>query len=323
MVPSPDDTIEVIASIPYLGSAGTGRGYVYLGAGHAAIEKPVVVVEGFDLDDTLDWDELYEMLNQEMLIETLRARGFDTVVLDFTAATDYIQRNAFVLVELIQQVRAISGPSTLNEARIWRTRSYGAKAEVISAAWSTLSCPSGPSVSTISTPSRRRSLARRRVSARRGMLVRRSGWSVRRLAAISLIAEFLAPLMGIDPFRDGPPVIAIRSILSLRSHIVKARLKCRFAGAARKARLNRPRSAPVSARAGRPFAGANCPAAPGRAWLLSAPWDRAFAAASTWPIDGRPPAPRSRYRGTHFRALRRAYVSLYAPFLKRAAVAQW
>jgi hypothetical protein len=109
-VPDPDDTLEVTASIPHLGAAGSGRGYVYLGAGHTAIVNPVVVVEGFDLDDTLDWDELYEMLDQESLIETLRSRGFDTVVLDFTAATDYIQRNAFVLVELIQQVRAITGP---------------------------------------------------------------------------------------------------------------------------------------------------------------------------------------------------------------------
>ena len=44
------------------------------------------------------------------------------------------------------------------------------------------------------------------------MFVRRSGSSVSRLAAISLMAEFLAPLTGIDPFSRAPPVMAMRSI---------------------------------------------------------------------------------------------------------------
>jgi putative effector of murein hydrolase len=46
------------------------------------------------------------------------------------------------------------------------------------------------------------------------MLVRRSGSSVSRLAAISLMAEFLAPLTGMIPFSCAPPVMAMRSIES-------------------------------------------------------------------------------------------------------------
>jgi hypothetical protein len=61
-----------------------------------------VVVEGFDLDNSMNWDELYALLNQQNLLEDLRADGYDAVVLNFSDATDYLQRNAFVLVDLLQ-----------------------------------------------------------------------------------------------------------------------------------------------------------------------------------------------------------------------------
>jgi len=102
--PAPNDTIAVTASVPYLGTAGQGRGYVYLAPGHAGITNPVLVVEGFDIDNTMGWNELYALLDQQNLIEDLRARGYDAVVLDFADATDYIQRNAFVFTELLTQV---------------------------------------------------------------------------------------------------------------------------------------------------------------------------------------------------------------------------
>ena len=47
------------------------------------------------------------------MLEDLRAEGYDAVVLDFTEATEPIQRNAFVLTELLAQVAADGpGPST-------------------------------------------------------------------------------------------------------------------------------------------------------------------------------------------------------------------
>ena len=75
-----------------------------------ASSNPIVVVEGFDLENVYDWEELYELLNQEGLLEILRGRGFDAVVLNFAEATDHIQRNAYVLVRLIQQINAAIGP---------------------------------------------------------------------------------------------------------------------------------------------------------------------------------------------------------------------
>lgn len=109
--PAPSDTLVVNAAVPYDGVAGSGRAYVYLAPGHVAIENPIVVVEGFDLDDSMSWDKLYELLNQENLLEDLRAAGFDAVVLDFDSATDPIQRNAFVVAELLQQVAQTIDPA--------------------------------------------------------------------------------------------------------------------------------------------------------------------------------------------------------------------
>jgi hypothetical protein len=109
-VPDPDDTLHITATIPYLGEYASGDAYVYLGAGNSSITNPVIIIEGFDIDNTMGWEYLYEAMNQEGMIETLSTRGFDAVVLDFTDATTYIQRNSFVAVELIEQVNSVIQP---------------------------------------------------------------------------------------------------------------------------------------------------------------------------------------------------------------------
>ncbi len=103
--PAPDDTLAITANVAYQGQFGTGSAYVYRAPGHATLLNPVVVVEGFDTDNTMGWDELYALLDQQGLIETLRADGFDCVVLDFTDATDAIQKNAYVVAALVSRVR--------------------------------------------------------------------------------------------------------------------------------------------------------------------------------------------------------------------------
>ena len=104
--PAPWQTWPLTASLGYGGTTGTGEAYVYLAPGHVQLTEPVVVVEGFDLDNSMNWDELYALLNVENLLEDLRAEGYDAVVLNFTESTDPIQRNAFVLTELLDQVHA-------------------------------------------------------------------------------------------------------------------------------------------------------------------------------------------------------------------------
>lgn len=104
--PDPDETWNIVASESYGGIAGTGSAYVYLADGHLSVTNPVVIVEGFDIDNSLGWPELYDLLNRQNLLEELRAAGFDAVVLDFTDAVDPIQRNGLVLVGLLGMVNA-------------------------------------------------------------------------------------------------------------------------------------------------------------------------------------------------------------------------
>lgn len=108
--PSPHETWAITASESFEGVGGTGQAYVYLAPGRTTLTNPAVVVEGFDLDNTMDWPVLYDLLNEQNLIEDLRADGYDAVVLDFTEATHPIQRNAFVLAELLGQIEAAIGP---------------------------------------------------------------------------------------------------------------------------------------------------------------------------------------------------------------------
>ncbi len=109
--PLPDDTLRVTATVPYQGAYATGDAYVRLAPSHATLANPVILVEGFDLDNSMDWDELYAQMNQQGLADSLAAAGFDAVVLNFADATDHIQKNGFVVGELIRQVEAMIPPS--------------------------------------------------------------------------------------------------------------------------------------------------------------------------------------------------------------------
>ncbi len=109
--PAPNDTIPLTGTQPYNGVTASGRAFVYLSAANATLTRPAVVVEGFDIDNTMNWDELYALLNQEGLVEELRMRGYDAVVLDFTESTEYIQANAFVLIDLLHEVQATIDPA--------------------------------------------------------------------------------------------------------------------------------------------------------------------------------------------------------------------
>ena len=82
------------------------------------IDRPVIVVEGYDPSDSFDNDDIYgEFLNSNFLGTQLRGAGFDIFSIDFqnyTAAdgkvirggSDYIERNAMVLIELINRLNA-------------------------------------------------------------------------------------------------------------------------------------------------------------------------------------------------------------------------
>jgi len=107
--PDPTTTWTIQANIPYQGMYANGEAYVYLSDQHSTLTNPIVVAEGIDLDNSLNWDELYDLLNQENLVETMREMGFDAVVLNYTESTLPIQANAMLVAALLDTVRVVVG----------------------------------------------------------------------------------------------------------------------------------------------------------------------------------------------------------------------
>ncbi len=117
----------IIATIPFQGydetSAFLGEGEyeIFLDYGDGILDKPIILVDGFDPNDARSIPMIYELLNYgagQNLADDLRAQGYDIVLLNFpnytrtgtetfvSGGSDYIQRNAMVLVELLNQVNA-------------------------------------------------------------------------------------------------------------------------------------------------------------------------------------------------------------------------
>ena len=116
------------ASIPYQGYDETAA---YLAQGEFEIfpdtvdgilDKPIFLLDGFDPGDSRNIPGIYSLLNYgtsgQNLGDIVRAQGYDVIILNFPTYTrtgtttvvdggvDYIQRNAMLLVELINQVNA-------------------------------------------------------------------------------------------------------------------------------------------------------------------------------------------------------------------------
>jgi hypothetical protein len=102
--PDPTEIVELQAASPY--SDHTGSIYILKSGNHAGIRCPVLVVEGFDMNNTMDWDVLYNILNKEQLAEDLASYGRDLVVLDFDDATADIFGNAQLAIKAIQYINA-------------------------------------------------------------------------------------------------------------------------------------------------------------------------------------------------------------------------
>jgi|GEM_PF-6369603 len=104
LAPEPTATWLVTGEIPYEGEVRSGDAYVLLSEENETLTRPIIISEGVDLAGDQDWEVIYEFMNQENLIEDLRAQGFDVVVLNFHDNYTYIQRNAFVMVKLLEMV---------------------------------------------------------------------------------------------------------------------------------------------------------------------------------------------------------------------------
>ena len=116
------------ASIPYQGVEdaaaylGQGEYEIFYDNGNGILDKPIILLDGFDPNDGRPIPAIYGLLNYGLsgqnLADDLRNQGFDVVILNFpnytqtetgnvlSGGVDYIQRNAMVFVELLNQINA-------------------------------------------------------------------------------------------------------------------------------------------------------------------------------------------------------------------------
>jgi len=114
--------IQITSTIEYQGYDetqsyfGEGEYQIFLDNVDGVLDKPVIIIDGFDPGDTRDIAALYGSLNFDggNLADFLRDEGYDLVALnapqyttdgkDIDGGADYIQRNAMVLIELINLI---------------------------------------------------------------------------------------------------------------------------------------------------------------------------------------------------------------------------
>ena len=118
-------TVEnITAAIAYQGYDesqayfGEGEYEIFLDNIDGILDHPVIVIDGFDPGDARDIPGLYASLSfdGQNMADILRNEGFDVVILNAPLYTtdgknidggaDYIQRNALVLIALIQQLNS-------------------------------------------------------------------------------------------------------------------------------------------------------------------------------------------------------------------------
>lgn len=103
-VPEPTASIILTAAPPY---TATGELFLLRADPEAdALRNPVFVVEGFDIDNSMGWEALYTLLNQEHLAEEMRVYGRDLLVLNFTDSTRDILDNSALTAAAITYINA-------------------------------------------------------------------------------------------------------------------------------------------------------------------------------------------------------------------------
>lgn len=114
----------ITATIAYQGydetqaHLGQAEYQIFMDTTDDVLDKPIILIDGFDPNDSRNIAGIYTSLdyNGNNIADQLRAEGFDLVFVNFPTYTrssdqvevngggDYIQRNAMVLVEILNQI---------------------------------------------------------------------------------------------------------------------------------------------------------------------------------------------------------------------------
>jgi len=112
------------------GASATGFVTVELAPGHSQITKPLIVVEGFDPNNSFTYYDLVENMfytgpgglnididsssNVKTLNQAIEDEGYDLVFIDYANGVDYIQRNALMVEKVIEWVNGLKAGNEKN-----------------------------------------------------------------------------------------------------------------------------------------------------------------------------------------------------------------
>lgn len=106
-----------IIGTPYNGANAVGNVTIELALGHTQLTKPLIIIEGFDPENTFNYRNLINgggagglfvgVGGGISLNEAIEDEGYDLVFVDFRNSTDFIQRNAFMVEEVIRRVNIL------------------------------------------------------------------------------------------------------------------------------------------------------------------------------------------------------------------------
>jgi hypothetical protein len=103
-IPAPTETVAITSAPPY---SAIGELYILQANTNApGLQNPVLVVEGFDIGNSMNWPELYELLNKENLIGDIQQYGRDLVVMNFGDSTIDILANTALTETAIEYINA-------------------------------------------------------------------------------------------------------------------------------------------------------------------------------------------------------------------------
>jgi hypothetical protein len=103
---------SITATTAYLGDAASGNFSVWYGCGPEVIDKPFIYIEGIDFTSAIglnaypSFDPVLVCNGVNTILRDLRADGFDIIQLDFDENPQFIQRNAFLVVALLEEIQA-------------------------------------------------------------------------------------------------------------------------------------------------------------------------------------------------------------------------
>ncbi|MDF1696927.1 MAG: T9SS type A sorting domain-containing protein [Saprospiraceae bacterium] len=116
---NPGVNSNVLISHPVTGGRlGSIKQSVYLNPNHSELTNPIIIVDGIDFTNDRLADEILFGDKGSEVYQTLLDGGYDIIIADFEGGADFMQANAFALIELIKQINdenltvdAIIGPS--------------------------------------------------------------------------------------------------------------------------------------------------------------------------------------------------------------------